>query len=156
MISNDAITSWKTNRHLTNTLPYPVCTRICGLQRHSCSQAYKKKIIYYIMNCLWRAHNNFTMCPLYLLSWNHHTLVHSWLMQVARRRNGNPLQFSCLGNSMDRGASGATVQRVAEEWKQLSYCTIAKSNKDLLFRIRNSVQYSVRTHWGKESKKRWI
>ena len=54
---------------------------------------------------------------------------------------------------MDRGASGATVQRVSEEWKQLSYCTRAKSNKDLLFSIRNSVQYSVRTHWGKESKK---
>ena len=28
--------------------------------------------------------------------------------------NGNPLQYSCLGNSMDRGAWWATVHRVAE------------------------------------------
>ena len=29
-------------------------------------------------------------------------------------RNGNPLQYSCLENSMDRGAWGATVHGVAE------------------------------------------
>ena len=29
--------------------------------------------------------------------------------------NDNPLQYSCLGNPMDRGAWWATVQRVAEE-----------------------------------------
>ena len=29
--------------------------------------------------------------------------------------NGNPLQCSCLENSMDRRAWGATVQRVAKE-----------------------------------------
>ena len=28
--------------------------------------------------------------------------------------NGNPLQYSCLGNPMDRGAWQATVQGVAE------------------------------------------
>ena len=27
--------------------------------------------------------------------------------------NGNPLQYSCLGNAMDRGAWWATVHRVA-------------------------------------------
>ena len=30
-------------------------------------------------------------------------------------RNGNPLQYSCLENSMDRGAWQATVHRVAKE-----------------------------------------
>ena len=30
-------------------------------------------------------------------------------------RNGNPLQYSCLGNSMDRGAWPATVHSVARE-----------------------------------------
>ena len=30
--------------------------------------------------------------------------------------NGNPLQYSCLGNSMDRGAWQATVHRVAKSW----------------------------------------
>ena len=29
--------------------------------------------------------------------------------------NGNPLQYSCLENSMDRGAWWATVHRVAKE-----------------------------------------
>ena len=28
--------------------------------------------------------------------------------------HGNPLQYSCLENAMDRGARRATVQRVAE------------------------------------------
>ena len=37
--------------------------------------------------------------------------------------NGNPLQYSCLGNSMDRGAWWATVPGVTQSWiwlKQLS------------------------------------
>ena len=29
--------------------------------------------------------------------------------------NGNPLQYSCLGNAMDRGASWAIVHGVAKE-----------------------------------------
>ena len=31
--------------------------------------------------------------------------------------NGNPLQYSCLENPMDRGAWQATVHRVAKSWK---------------------------------------
>ena len=34
--------------------------------------------------------------------------------------NGNPLQYSCLENSMDRGAWWAAVHRVAKSWMQLS------------------------------------
>ena len=30
--------------------------------------------------------------------------------------NGNPLQHSCLGNLMDRGAWQATVHEVAKSW----------------------------------------
>ena len=30
--------------------------------------------------------------------------------------NGNILQYSCLGNPMDRGAWWATVYRVAKSW----------------------------------------
>ena len=30
--------------------------------------------------------------------------------------NGNPLQYSCLENFMDRGASQATVHGVAKSW----------------------------------------
>ena len=34
--------------------------------------------------------------------------------------NGNPLQYSCLENLMDRGAWWVTVHRVAKSWTQLS------------------------------------
>ena len=34
--------------------------------------------------------------------------------------NGDPVQYSCLGNPMDRGAWWATVHRVAKSWTQLS------------------------------------
>ena len=34
--------------------------------------------------------------------------------------NGYPLQYSCLGNPMDRGAWRATVLGVAKSWTQLS------------------------------------
>ena len=34
-------------------------------------------------------------------------------------RNGNPLQYSCLGNFMDRGAWSATVHEVTKSWTPL-------------------------------------
>ena len=37
--------------------------------------------------------------------------------------NDNPLQFSCLENSMDRGACQATVHGVAKSQTQLSELT---------------------------------
>ena len=33
--------------------------------------------------------------------------------------NGNPLQYSCVGDPMDRGAWQATVHRVTESWTTL-------------------------------------
>ena len=36
-----------------------------------------------------------------------------------RGGHGNPLQYSCLENSMDRGAWQATVHRVAKSWTRL-------------------------------------
>ena len=37
----------------------------------------------------------------------------------SREGNGNPLQYSCLENPMDRGAWQAIVHRVAKSWTQL-------------------------------------
>ena len=37
-----------------------------------------------------------------------------WIRKIPGRGNGKPLQYSCLENSMDRGAWQATVHRVAE------------------------------------------
>ena len=34
--------------------------------------------------------------------------------------NGHPLQYSCLGDPMDRGAWWATVHRVAKSWTRQS------------------------------------
>ena len=38
--------------------------------------------------------------------------------------NGNLLQYSCLENSMDRGAWQATVRGVAKSWTRLSDFTL--------------------------------
>ena len=39
--------------------------------------------------------------------------------------DGNPLQYSCLENSMDKRALQATIHRVAKNWTQLSNsCTL--------------------------------
>ena len=34
--------------------------------------------------------------------------------------NDNPLQYSCLGNPMDRGAWGVTTHGVSKSWTRLS------------------------------------
>ena len=40
-------------------------------------------------------------------------------------RQGNPLQYSCLENPMDRGALQATVHGVTESWTQLKQLSTA-------------------------------
>ena len=40
--------------------------------------------------------------------------------QLHKEGNGNPLQYSCLKNSLDRGAWQATVHEVAKRRTQLS------------------------------------
>ena len=40
--------------------------------------------------------------------------------------NGKPLQYSCLGNSMDRGAWRARVHGTARRWARLSEYTPAE------------------------------
>ena len=42
--------------------------------------------------------------------------------------NGNPLQYSCLENPMDRGAWGATVHGVTKSWARLSEFTFTFSS----------------------------
>ena len=37
-----------------------------------------------------------------------------------REGNGNPLQYSCLENPMDRGAWWATIHGITKGWTQLS------------------------------------
>ena len=42
-----------------------------------------------------------------------------WVGKIPRRRNGYPLQYSCLENPMDRGAWRATVHGVKKSWMRL-------------------------------------
>ena len=42
-------------------------------------------------------------------------LIRGWGRSL-KKGNGNPLQYSCLENPMDRGARLATVHRVAKSW----------------------------------------
>ena len=44
----------------------------------------------------------------------------TFLFSCTGEGNGNPLQYSCLGNPMDRGAWQATVHGVAKSWIGLS------------------------------------
>ena len=38
-----------------------------------------------------------------------------WVRKIPKEKNGNALQYSCLGNPMDREACGATVHGVEKE-----------------------------------------
>ena len=43
-----------------------------------------------------------------------------WVRRFPRERKGNPLQYSCLGNPMDKGVWQAIVHGVTKSWTQLS------------------------------------
>ena len=45
--------------------------------------------------------------------------------------HGNPLQYSCLENLMDRGAWRATVHRIAKSWTRLKRLSTAHSTCSL-------------------------
>ena len=51
---------------------------------------------------------------------DNYTLNNVYVNYICGEGNGNPLQFSCLENSMDRGAWWATVHGVAKSQTQLS------------------------------------
>ena len=59
--------------------------------------------------------------------------------------NGNPLQYSCLENSKDRGAWWATVHGVAKSWTQLSPHTTSMKHRKCSQRIWVQVQATALT-----------
>ena len=65
--------------------------------------------------------------------------------------NGNPLQYSCLENPMDRGAWWATVHRVAKSQTQLRDFTFTfKETKDLYIENYKTLMKEI-----KEDTNRW-
>ena len=51
-----------------------------------------------------------------------------WVGKIPGKGNGNPIQDSCLGNPMDRGAWRTAVHGVAKGQTQLSYRTAAAAD----------------------------
>ena len=49
---------------------------------------------------------------------------HPWVERSPGEGNGNPLQYSCLENSMDKGAWRAIVPEIAKSWTSLSDYTL--------------------------------
>ena len=63
-----------------------------------------------------------------------------------REGNGNPLQYSCLENPMDRGAWLAIVHGVAKSWRRLSDFSFFPSHTICrLFNMYGSVIFSIFT-----------
>ena len=57
--------------------------------------------------------------------------------------NGNPLQYSCLENSTDRGAWWATVHKVTKTQKQLS---MRQSNRQTNMFFLKEIMRSISIH----------
>ena len=56
------------------------------------------------------------------LTLQHHFMTHKWeaIERGFGEGNGNPLQYSCLENPVDRGAWWAAVHRVTQSWTRLN------------------------------------
>ena len=74
-------------------------------------------------------------------------MFNPWIEKIAREGNGNPLQYSCLKNSMDRGACQATVHEVAKSWTQLSDCHSLNSKKMLICTSDQSIDTYIVLHF---------
>ena len=53
------------------------------------------------------------------------------IRKIPGGRHGNPLQYSCLENPMDRGAWRATVRRIAESWTWLKWLIMPAQDPEL-------------------------
>ena len=56
----------------------------------------------------------------FITSYTYKLILIIYTLHTFGKGNGNPLQYSCLENSMDVGDWWATVHGVAEHWTQLS------------------------------------
>ena len=65
--------------------------------------------------------------------------------------DGNPLQYSCLENPIDRGAWWATVHGVAKSWTRLSdwACThYRNTDLDFGFSLATFLSHFYKSQWG--------
>jgi len=74
------------------------------------------------------------------------TLVCRILIYLSEEGNGNPLQYSCLGNTMNREAWWTIVYGAAKSWSWLSNWTITTNLPVIL--VKSNVElYSVLPQW---------
>ena len=84
----------------------------------------------------------FCICFVFCLFLIQKNLLHSqqqnttFQMHLFCILNGNPLQYSCLENPMDRGTWQATVHRVAKSWTRLSDFT-SLHNPNLIYFLKS-------------------
>ena len=67
------------------------------------------------------------------------------LGRLSGEGNGNPLQNSCLGNPLDRGAWRALVHGVIKSWTQLSDETTTKYSVSQKFYSDFSIRHNGKT-----------
>ena len=72
------------------------------------------------------------------------TRFHPWVGSSPGGGNGNPLQYSCQENPMERRVWSATVHRVAKIWIQLSNWQSVFT--PWLYRLRNSANVKTKAH----------
>ena len=77
----------------------------CSEQKAIKTQQTQEKLFYLSLNCL-------------------KELYRGPVPESLGEGNGNPLQYSCLENSMDRGARWATVRGVAKSWSDWATNTV--------------------------------
>ena len=78
---------------------------------------------------------SFKLCPFWVVWWNRHAW--EWIVPLSSMSspligssgvvNGNPLQYSCLKNSLGKGAWQAAVRRITKSQTQLSTHTSTHS-----------------------------
>ena len=113
-IFSSTVSSWPRDRTWISHIAGGFFTIWASREAHTNSQKVHEKML-----------NMATIREVKIKSQREITLHHlEWLLwkskAIIRERNGNPLQYSCLENSMDRGAWWATVHGVAKSQAQLS------------------------------------
>ena len=76
--------------------------------------------------------------------------LYLWYLYVNSEGNGKPLQYSCLKNSLDRGARWAKVQWITKSWTWLSDLAQAQVNKKFLA-FGESVAHTLKSKKKKKS-----
>ena len=76
-------------------------------------------------------------------TWNVEDRFYPWIRKIPGEGNCNPLQYSCLGNPIDRGAWRATVHGVTSVWPHL----VTKPSPPYAYSIIYTIIYSIYSIW---------